>query len=159
MQAISIDPPLPVGSINFETHKYYRLIYEMVKNHPFTRQLSALHGSVIVRGGSILSVGLNNPGRCSLSDHYAYHLGYTKHAELNAIKNVNLRKNPDLSGSVMYNLRLDKMGNIRLSAPCIGCQKLLLDHGIKKCYFSMEGGQIGAWKAADLKENLLRLAA
>lgn len=161
MQTTIFDKPLPSGSINFETHRFYRMVYEMVKKHPFAKRLSALHGSVLVRGGNILSIGINNPGQCSLSNSYAYHSGYTKHSELTAIKvaTLSLRKNADLSGCTMYNLRLDKHGEVRLSAPCIGCQQLLIDVGIKKCYFSMEGSTLGCWKASDFRKNLERIAA
>jgi deoxycytidylate deaminase len=144
---MDIAPP-PCGNF-YQTHKYYRIVYEMVKNHPDTKALCALHGSVLVRGGKILSIGLNDPGRSAFSDSYATHACFTRHAELNAIRSV--RKKIDLTGAVCYNIRVDKWGKVRLSAPCKGCQQLLIDYGIKKCYFSVSDTEMGCWKILDLK--------
>lgn len=130
------DPPLSILS----NHKYFRLIYNRVLNHPNRCNLAALHGTVIVRGGAVVSLGLNDPGRNCFSDYYATHSAFTIHSELAAIKKV--RRKIDLSGCVAYNLRLDKHGEVRMAKPCLGCQKLLADYGIKKCYYSVDGRSI-----------------
>jgi deoxycytidylate deaminase len=121
-------------------HRIYRLIYDEVFNHPSKRELASLHGSVICRGGSILSIGYNSPRANSFSENYAQHPGWTRHSELSAIQKV--RRKIDLNGCVMYNLRIDKNGLIRNSRPCGGCEKLLIDYGIKKVFFSTENGKI-----------------
>lgn len=130
------DPPLNVVN----GYKYFRLIYNKVLFHPDRENLTALHGTVLVRGGAVVSLGLNDPGRNCFSDYYATHNSFTIHSELAAIRKV--RRKIDLSGCVAYNLRLDKHGEIKMAKPCAGCQKLLADYGIKKCYYSVDGGAV-----------------
>lgn len=126
------------------SHKYFRLIWNIILNHPHRDDLTALHGTVLVRGGSVVSWGINNPGRSSFSDYYATHNCFTIHSELAAIRKV--RSKIDLTGCVAYNLRLDKHGRIRMSHPCPGCQRLLLDYGIKRCYFTTDSGSVEVMK-------------
>jgi deoxycytidylate deaminase len=127
-----------------KSRKYFRLIFEEVKNHPGKSSLASLHGTVLVRGGSVISCALNSPHRSGFSDIYATHECFGKHSELNAIRKV--RKKIDLTGCVAYNLRIDKLGEVRISAPCPGCSKLFLDYGIKKCLFSVDPYSVGVWK-------------
>lgn len=139
--------------VDFRSHKFFRLIYEPIIHHPFKKQLTALHGSVIVRGGSVLSWALNNPGKCGFSEHYAYHDGFTIHSELNAIKKV--RNKIDLTGCTMFNLRLSKHGEIRMSKPCQSCERLLARYGFKKVIYSTDSGNIDCMKIAPVRERLL----
>jgi deoxycytidylate deaminase len=129
---------------SFQNRKYFRLIYDEVKNHPDKSSLTSLHGTVLVLGGSVVGWALNSPSRSGFSDVYATHNCFGKHSELNAIRKV--RKKIDLTGAVAYNLRVDKCGLVRIAAPCEGCTKLFLDYGIKKCYFSIDPCSIGTWK-------------
>jgi deoxycytidylate deaminase len=135
--------------VDFQSHKFYRLIFDQIRNHPFKKNLTALHGSLITKGGSVISWGLNEPGKCGFSESYAYHPGFTRHAELNAIKKV--RRKIDLTGAVCYNLRIDKNGEIRMSKPCPSCEKLLLNYGFKKVYFSTENGFMDCMKLSSLR--------
>jgi deoxycytidylate deaminase len=113
--------------VDFQSHKFYRLIFDQIRNHPFK----------------------NEPGKCGFSESYAYHPGFTRHAELNAIKKV--RRKIDLTGAVCYNLRIDKNGEIRMSKPCPSCEKLLLNYGFKKVYFSTENGFMDCMKLSSLR--------
>lgn len=139
------DPPLTIRD-----HKYFRLIFEDVMNHPKKDDLTALHGTIIVRGGSVLSKGLNDPGRNMFSDFYKTHENYTIHSELAAIKKI--RSKIDLSGCVAYNLRLDKHGRVRIAKPCSGCQRLLADYGLKKCFYTTDGASVECWRPRNIQE-------
>lgn len=140
------------GPLTLRNHKFYRLIYDDVLNHPFKKQLSALHGSVIIKGGNVISCALNHPGKCGFSEHYAYHGGMTIHSELNAIKKV--RRKIDLTGAVCYNLRIDKHGEVRMSKPCPSCEKLLANYGFKRCVFTDDFGNLEAMKFGSIREMM-----
>lgn len=133
-------------------HKYFRLVYDMILEHPDRDDLTALHGTILVRGGNPISLALNSPRRTEFSDHYATHASYTIHSELNAVRRA--RKKIDLTGCVAYNLRLDKNGLVRLSAPCPGCTKLFMDYGIKKCFYSTNSGEIECLKLNSILPQL-----
>ncbi len=148
-------PPRTVNSNSipdFRHHKFYRLIYNPILFHPYRDDLCALHGSVLVKGGSVISWALNEPTRCGMSNYYATHDGFVQHSELLAIKKV--RKKIDLRNCVMYNLRIDKNGGIKMSKPCAGCQHLLCDYGIQKCYYSTEEQTIEVIKFSSIRHQL-----
>lgn len=131
-------------SMDFRSHKFFRLIYDRIVHHPHKNDLTALHGSVIAKGGSVITWALNHPGRCGFSDHYAYHEGFTTHSELHAIKKV--RKKIDLTGCSMFNLRIDRHGKIRISKPCSSCEVVLARYGFKKVFYSTEEGSMDCMK-------------
>lgn len=138
--------PAPTSLRN---HKFYRLIYDEVLNHPNKDALSSLHGTVIVRGGSVLSWAINQPGKCAFSESYAYHGGMTIHSELNAIKKI--RRKIDLTGAVCYNLRLCKYGTVKISKPCCSCERLLMNYGFKKVYHTTDDGVVIDMKLARMR--------
>jgi deoxycytidylate deaminase len=141
-----MDDPAPT---DLRSHKLYRLIYDDVVNHPFRDELCSLHGTVIVRGGSVLSVALNHPGRSAFSDSYSYHAGFTIHSELNAIKKV--RRKIDLTGASCYNLRIDKHGQIKTSKPCPSCERLLINYGFKKVHHTTDSGELATMKLSQIR--------
>lgn len=142
----------PTTLVDFRYHKFFRLIYEPIIHHPHRDNLTALHGSVIVRGGSVLSWALNHPGRCGFSNFYAYHENFTTHSELHAIKKV--RKKIDLTGSSIFNLRINKHGEIRMSKPCPSCEIVLARYGFKKAFYSTDCGNICSMKFNPIRERL-----
>lgn len=136
------------SSSNLSRHKYLRLIWEQVLDHQHKDILSFYHGTVLVRGGSVLSIGFNSPHRCGFSDHYAPHSASNIHSELSAIRAC--RKKIDLTGAVAYNLRRNLTGSVRLAKPCPGCMRLLVDYGIKKCYYTTDTGDLACIKVGRL---------
>ena len=77
------------------------------------------HGCVIVRGGSIVSVGTN-----------LYANGV--HAEMSAIN----KSKQDLAGTTIYICRLRKEQAWGLSAPCVKCEALIKESGIRRVVYS-----------------------
>lgn len=87
------------------------------------------HGAVVVKGGRVLSIGINkwknNPenvvgyGKCSV------------HAEADAISRV---KNP--RGATIYVARVNNQGHPRLSRPCDGCATMIREVGISKVIYT-----------------------
>lgn len=135
---------------DLRTHKFFRLVYDDVVNHPFKNELNSLHGTVIVRGGAVLSWAINHPGKCGFSEAYSYHAGFTTHSELNAIKKV--RRKIDLTGAVCYNLRIDKHGRTRISKPCPSCERLLMNYGFKKVFYTEENGSLVCMKLSQMRQ-------
>lgn len=114
--------------------------FGMLQNHPYQKELQYLHAAVLVRGGSILSRGFNKPKRNMFVDTYRHHEGCNIHAEVSAI--LNCRKKIDLRGSKLYVARARRLdGESANSKPCSSCQVILRRYGIKKVFYSLEGGK------------------
>lgn len=92
------------------------------------------HGAVIVKGGRIISTGINkmknhpnvfdsNVALIKSSSHV--------HAEIDAIKKV-----PDLRGAKIYIARINKNNQTGLSRPCDNCYKKIISSGITKIIYT-----------------------
>jgi len=107
-------------------------------------RVSQRHGALVVKGGSVLSYGINsytNNPRMFPVDHFAKgklrHRDRAKsisvHAEIAAMRGVS----PDqLRGAIIYVARItasDELGN---SAPCENCADELLKAGVKRVIFT-----------------------
>jgi len=92
------------------------------------------HGAVIVKGGRVLSTGVNkernHPTRVS-SEHIKTHCSV--HAEVDAIKRAG-----DVRGATIYVARINKRGQERNSRPCPLCYKEIINSGIKKIIYTSE---------------------
>lgn len=89
------------------------------------------HGTVIVKGGRVLAVGINkdrNDPTVVVSDTGPDARGtiFSVHAEIDALKRVK-----DARGAVVYVARQSKTGTEAFSRPCDGCVKALMDAGVK----------------------------
>lgn len=83
---------------------------------------------MIVKGGSIFAIGINKdrnhpnivtPGRAPVD--------CAIHAEIDA-----LRRAGNVRGATMYNARVNKQGEPRMSKPCDNCQAAIDEAGIKR---------------------------
>lgn len=102
-------------------------------NHELVAHLAA----VIVKGGSIVSVGKNRNRMHSYVMYFADHAGCSSvHAELDAIFRV--RRKSDLTGCKMYVARKTKQGKIGLAAPCNMCTKAIQRYGIKRVIYTID---------------------
>lgn len=95
------------------------------------------HGAVIVRAGSVLSVGINK-WRNDVSLSSEMHLDgrsedISVHAEIDALSRVS---NP--AGATLYVARINKKGNARLSKPCSSCAVALKNAGISKIIYTTQ---------------------
>lgn len=92
-------------------------------------------GSVIWRGGSVLSKGVNqikNDPAVLETEKY-YHC--TVHAEVAALRSA---KRP--IGAKLFVARVTKSGGVGLAKPCDRCMREIAAHGIKKVYYTLDGG-------------------
>ena len=90
------------------------------------------HGSVIVKGGRVISTGINKERshpRIVSSEHIKEHCSV--HAEVDAIK-----KAKDVTGATIYVARVNKRGKARDSRPCNRCYEVIKNNGIKKIVYS-----------------------
>ena len=90
------------------------------------------HGSVIVKGGRVISTGINkerNHPRIVSSEHIK--TDCSVHAEIDALKKVK-----DASGSTVYIARVNRKGQARDSKPCSRCYSTLRNNGIKKIIYT-----------------------
>lgn len=90
------------------------------------------HGSVIVKGGRVISTGINKERshpRIVSSKHIKDHCSV--HAEIDAIK-----KAKDVSGATIYVARVNKRGVARDSRPCNRCYEVIKNNGIKKIIYT-----------------------
>ena len=94
------------------------------------------HGAVIVRGGSVLSVGMNK-WRNEVALINQLHAegrstNISVHAEVDALSRV-----ADPRGATIYVARVNRNGAPRLSKPCSSCARALKDAGISKIIYTI----------------------
>lgn len=93
------------------------------------------HGAVVVKSGSVLSIGLNKwRNDAALADEM-FATGKSKdisvHAEIDALSRV---RNP--AGAVLYIARVNKQGDPMMSKPCNSCSKAIEEAGITKVIYT-----------------------
>lgn len=90
------------------------------------------HGSVIVKGGRVISTGVNKERshpRIVSSEHIKQHCSV--HAEVDAIKRAR-----DVSGATIYVARVNRRGEQRDSRPCSRCYEAIKESGIRKIVYT-----------------------
>lgn len=93
------------------------------------------HGAVVVRAGSVLSIGVNKwRNDISLANEMmddGRSSDVSVHAEIDALSRVG---NP--VGATIYIARINKAGEPRLSMPCNACAEALESAGISKVVYT-----------------------
>ncbi len=93
------------------------------------------HFSYLIWKGKILTWGTNKRDGCS---HIKF--GYLErskvHAEYEAVRKAKFWV--DLSTSAIVNVRLNKLNQTKLSAPCKSCKAYLKSQGISTVYYTIE---------------------
>lgn len=116
-----------------------------------TSEVSQKHGAVVVRGGSVLSIGYNsytNDPKC-FPENYLNDTrknpkifnpeAISVHAEVAAMKRC---ASESLRGATVYVARITQGGFIGNSAPCQACAQALLEAGVKKVVYTMDGEKL-----------------
>lgn len=91
----------------------------------------------MVRGGSIIGVGINNNERKGKTK-YEFYEKRAFHAELDVLSKF---KPEEIKGTILYVAGINKNNKIILSCPCIHCQKLIKLYNLKAVYYCNEYGQ------------------
>ena len=104
-------------------------------------------GCVLVDKHRIISSGHNSSTRCSPlqkkmdTARFGFpdrHRGPV-HAETACLLPL-IRQGYDMTRSDLYIIRRHKDGSLALSRPCPGCMSLLRANGVRRVFFSVEGG-------------------
>lgn len=108
-----------------------------------------MHWTYIIRGtDEIAAIGVNKG--VEPDKKYGYHYNgrgvdcyYTPktHSELDAMARCKL----SLRNSIVVNVRLNKIGQARMSMPCKVCRSMLAAMKVKKVYFTTEYGWGSLW--------------
>lgn len=94
------------------------------------------HAAILVKGGSIIAVGINN-NKSGMTKHHFY-----KERNLHAELDLLIKFDRDyVKGCVLYTAGITRSGNILYSCPCERCQKLIKLYGLKKVYYSDKNGE------------------
>jgi deoxycytidylate deaminase len=94
-------------------------------------------GAVIVQKDKVVGTGWSHYSELNLVNY-----PLSIHAELHAILRTPQRK--DLFGATIYVARITvKSGNIGLAKPCLECQSVLHEAGIKEAYFTISENVFG----------------
>lgn len=97
------------------------------------------HISYLADGNKVVAVGRNNMVKSHpFCNKYGYEYPFI-HSELDAITKFPYRMR-ELKNYVMYNVRIGGDKKIRLSRPCIPCQRLIIGTKVKRAYFTNEYG-------------------
>lgn len=103
------------------------------------------HFTFMVRKGTIMSIGMNNPKTNTKNVNFNYvdcnneNIGneVMTHSEMSSVVKFGEK---DCSDIVFVNIRLDRNGNLNNSCPCRGCKSLLESVGYKKVFYSTKNG-------------------
>ena len=103
------------------------------------------HGAVLVKGGTIINSSYNKDKFSSFGNRFRRQgLGpATHHAELGCILGVDKSKT---TGATVYVVRINKLGQYRLSKPCPMCHEILKFCGVKKVVYTKNEHEIESYK-------------
>jgi deoxycytidylate deaminase len=123
---------------------------EYASEHEYDAGLEYGLCAVIVRGGSVLSVGYNKRTTNSFVDHFIEQsrgirdFCETTHSEMDAV--LKARAKSDLRGSKIFVVRRKKDGSFGTARPCEICQKVLFSYGISRAIYSIDDRTYGVMK-------------
>lgn len=130
-------------------------IFNMAAEYSVKSDMTNKHGSVITRGGRVVSYG-HNHYKNNISSFGNMKSDMTicaMHAEVHALKKLydrsfNKRK---LSKYCLYVVRLSKNGEYMNSKPCSNCIHILKINNISKVYYSMGNNRFRVAKINDIE--------
>lgn len=129
--------------------KYLKLALKMCLKHEYDPRLGYNLCCVLVRGGTIISVGYNDINKNSYVDYLSMSDpdGYRRkgfinqHSEVSAI--LKARKKIDLTGCDAYVVRSKPSGGVGMARPCNLCQIALGSYGIKRAIYTITDNEFG----------------
>jgi deoxycytidylate deaminase len=140
------------GGILYIMHKHLELALKRASSHVYDPNADYHLCALIVRGGSVISVGYNRRSTNAFVEHYTDQVrgcgrGYSlsTHAEMDAVAQA--RDKTDLTGCKIYVARR-RMGDgtTGLARPCEICQTVLWSYGIRKAYYTIDNENFGVMK-------------
>lgn len=120
-------------------HKLLSLARDLIHNADKHR-----HVSFILYKSNIISIGYSQSHKTDpLANKYGYRFN-SIHSELQAIKRFPFPPSK-LTRCTIVNVRVMANGNFGMSKPCINCQKLLKDFGLRTVYYTNRQGNLTKW--------------
>lgn len=120
-------------------------------DHKFEDNMDYHLCAVIVRGGSVVSVGYNKNNTNAFVEHYTdiargqRDWCMSTHAEMDAV--LKARGKTDLKGCKIFVVRRRKIdGDPAIARPCEICQHILYNYGIRKATYSISADEFGQMK-------------
>jgi len=129
-------------------HRFLRLAFSYIEDNKYETQDYHLC-AVIVRGGSVISVGYNKLNTNAFVEHCADLVRGPKrgfclstHAEQDAILKV--RNKVDLRGCKIFVARRKRIDSgPGMARPCPICEGTLANYGIRKAFYTINDHQYG----------------
>ncbi|MFA6049732.1 MAG: hypothetical protein WC761_00775 [Candidatus Paceibacterota bacterium] len=132
-------------------NKYLDMAMAYAKENDFERCLEYNLCALIVRGGSVVSVGYNKRGTNAFVEHYGDMAKgkrdwcLSTHAEMDAV--LKARGKIDLKGCKVFVARRRKLDGLCANArPCEICQHVLYNYGIRRVYYTISENEFGQMK-------------
>jgi len=133
--------------------KFFRIALQYAQAHNYEDQEYHLC-AVMVRGGSVVSVGYNKRNTNGFVEHYTdlargqRDWCMSTHAEMDCV--LQARSKTDLRGCKIYVVRkhvnIKKYGTFALAKPCEICQHVLYNYGIRRAFYTIDDNNHGTMK-------------
>lgn len=131
-------------------NKFFRIALQNIINHDYG-DLEYHLCAVIVRGGSVVSVGFNKRNTNGFVEYYTdlargqRDWCLSTHAEMDAV--LQARSKIDLRGTKIFVTR-KLLGNMKfaMARPCEICQHVLYNYGIRRAYYTIDDTTYGVMK-------------
>lgn len=131
-----------------DMHRFLRLAFNYIGDNKYDTQDYHLC-AVLVRGGSVISVGYNKLNTNAFVEHYADLARGPKrgfclstHAEQDAI--LKARNKVDLRGCKIFVARRKRLDQSPgMARPCPICEGALANYGIRKAFYTINDHQYG----------------
>lgn len=134
-------------------NRFFRIALQNAQAHDY-EDLEYHLCAVIVRGGSVVSVGFNKRNSNAFVEHYTdlargqRDWCMSTHAEMDAV--LQARSKIDLTGAKIFVIRkhqdIEKHGYFALAKPCEICQHVLYNYGISRAIYTIDDNNHGVMK-------------
>lgn len=149
-------------------NRYLRMAIDQALSHKFDEKMDYEHCAVLVKGGSVISVGFNKLNTNGFMEHYASKVKgsnrnwcLSTHAECSAC--LIARKKTDLTGAKIYVARIrppsSPNGKVGMSRPCEICTKVLIAYGISKAYYTIDDYSYGIMDIRKMRDERVEISS
>lgn len=134
-----------------DMHKFLEMARKYAEDHEYDTGLEYHLCAILVRGGSVLSVGYNKRGTNAFVEHYGdlskgeRDWCLSTHAEMDAV--LKARDKTDLRGCKIFVARRRKIDGASANArPCEICRHVLYNYGIRRAFYTISQDEFGQMK-------------
>lgn len=134
-------------------NKFFRIALQNANDHDYGDQEYHLC-AIMVRGGSVVSVGFNKRNTNAFVEHYTdlakgqRDWCMSTHAEMDCV--LQARSKIDLRGCKVYVIRkhqnITNYDTFGLAKPCEICQHVLYNYGVRRAYYTIDDNNHGTMK-------------